>query len=122
MTLKLNPVYSELSTIVQLMDMLFLLKFSVFPYIRIICATYWLVYNIGIQILLKTQSIVSYITHTQVQLSQPLPSPEVLSFDKYHVVISLFIFNISGKFRMPIQPPVAAFVFIAVKKFVQIRI
>lgn len=69
---------------------------SVYSYIRIICWHHWLVYNIGIRFY-KTQNIVSYITHTQVQLSPASALPRSPQFEKYDIVISLFIFDLSGE-------------------------
>lgn len=95
---------------------------SVYSYIRIICWHHWLVYNIGIRFY-KTQNIVSYITHTQVQLSPASALPRSPQFwEIWYCDFSLYFWFIWGNLRMPIQPPVAALVFTAMKRFVQIRI
>lgn len=78
---------------------------SLYSYIRIICWHHWLVYSIGIRFY-KTQSISHLISHTHKFNSvQPLHSPEVLSFDKYDTVISLFIFSLSGEVQGCLSSP-----------------
>lgn len=71
---------------------------SVYSYIRIICWHHWLVYNIGIRFY-KTQSIVSYITHTSsTQSSLCTPQKSSVLINMILWFLSLFLIYL-GKFE-----------------------